>query len=619
MQHDNVDRSLILAWLAAAQVCQGLLSSDLDEVAGHVKVAKFAEGEVLANIGDEVHDFWIIAEGSVEVYLVDTHGGRRLLGVLGPGDQAGEVALMEKASRPASFVAQTGGRLLSIPGAEFLKLVDDYPVLMRNLFRKLSARYREVVGVPMRKLPGRRLGISAPSGKAMIVAGRLIARLLERGERLVASTDRTAAWQGIQTWPEALPLRERGPAAAAIPEELPNGNDRVVTIGTAPSSSAGDASWARGCDEVLWILDPREAAATIQDLNRLDAAEGGTLRPKLRLVWLLGGDQPVAPWIPGSDFGKPDIKIHVEGDGRQLTRLERQGIDRLERALRGYSLGIALAGGGAKGMAHLGVLKALDDEGLSFDAMSGSSAGAMAGIIYASGIPAEKAVEYFQADLTPSRLFRLLPGWPNLYLLLQFRRKAWDAMMRPYLRDWKLEQLPIPFSAMTVDLIQGRTIVRRTGDAVHAILESINLPVMSRPILREGMVLVDGGMLNNLPADVLAMSGSDFVVGVDISRRMRREFAGNRPDTPFNKMKNAGSLDTLLRIFESQAHNLSAIRNRAVDFWITPDTSSFAVADFYRTREIARVGEVAARVVIPELKSRLAALEKSLLSRDAVR
>ena len=127
------------------------------------------------------------------------------------------------------------------------------------------------------------------------------------------------------------------------------------------------------------------------------------------------------------------------------------------------------------------------------------------------------------------------------------------------------------------------------------------------------MALVDGGVLNNLPADVLTESGADFVIGVDVSSHVRNEFAGNCPDTPTIKMRNVGSLDTLFRIFESQAHNIGKLRNRAVDFWIKPDTSNFGLAEFHRTSEIAAVGRVAAQDSAAELKLRLAELEKRLL------
>ncbi len=129
------------------------------------------------------------------------------------------------------------------------------------------------------------------------------------------------------------------------------------------------------------------------------------------------------------------------------------------------------------------------------------------------------------------------------------------------------------------------------------------------------MALVDGGVLNNLPADVLVEQGADFVVGVDVSSRVRNEFAGNRPNTPTGKMKNAGVLDTLFRIFESQAYNMGKFRNRAVDFWIKPDTSGFGLAEFHRTAEIAAAGEAAAAGILAELKQRLVDLEARLLNR----
>ena len=110
-----------------------------------------------------------------------------------------------------------------------------------------------------------------------------------------------------------------------------------------------------------------------------------------------------------------------------------------------------------------------------------------------------------------------------------FRFGMWDRMLRPYFHDWTLEQLLMPCSAVAVDLVTGRQVVRDKGDAVDALLESINLPVISRSICRDGMALVDGGVLNNLPADVLAGKGCDFIVGVNVSAKLSQQFAGNHP------------------------------------------------------------------------------------------
>jgi len=112
-------------------------------------------------------------------------------------------------------------------------------------------------------------------------------------------------------------------------------------------------------------------------------------------------------------------------------------------------------------MAHFGVLQTLEEAGISFDVMSGTSAGAMAGILYASGMSPQDAIRNFQRELTPAKLFRCLPKWPNWYLVSQYRRHAWGGMLRKYLYNWQLEQLSIPFHAVTVDLVQARSRRRR--------------------------------------------------------------------------------------------------------------------------------------------------------------
>jgi predicted acylesterase/phospholipase RssA len=420
-----------------------------------------------------------------------------------------------------------------------------------------------------------------------------------------------ATLKSAGNWPEALPIRELAPTEQPLLQPPVPEVDRRIVIWSPGSGDRINVERLLDCDEVLWLLEPPEATTTIDDLRR-NSTVHAELTKRLRIVWLLDADTPVAPFIGDWELKNADLKVPVEAPGGSLSRLERQGLDRLFRALRRISIGIALAGGGAKGMAHLGVLRVLEAAGLSFDAMSGTSAGALVGIPYASGIAPEILVENFQRDLTPSRPFQLLPKWPNWYLVSQFRRRAWDSKRRRFLHDWRLEQLPIPFSAVAVDLIQARTVVRRQGDAVHAILESINLPVVSKPILRDGMALVDGGVLNNLPADVLAEGGVDFVVGVDVSSRVRQEFGGNRPDMPTGKMKNANSIETVLRIFELQHHGISKLRNRAVDFWIKPDTSGFGLADFHHTAAIAAVGEASAQARVSELKQRLVDLGRRL-------
>jgi predicted acylesterase/phospholipase RssA/CRP-like cAMP-binding protein len=615
MTSTAVETEPVVAWLARARFCAGLDPQALETIAGQMQVRPFAAGEVLASAGDAVTEFWIVAEGELDAFLVDARGREQLLAMVQQGETVGELAILENMpTRPIRYSARTSGTLLSAPAARLRAWIETYPVVMQNLFSTLSSRFKTVIGVAPRKLPSPRLGIVVSSPRGYLLVERLVSRLLAAGERLRVWAHEPSDLKAPGEWPQELPVHELKENDTPLLQPPSADVDRQIVVWPAGSDGGTEAMAQQllGCDEVLWLLEPSNATRASRDLRSFTTMRGD-LERKVRIVWLLDPGTPVAPLLSGWKPSKADLRVPIDSKGTTISRLERQGLDRLVRALRGFSLGLALAGGGAKGMAHLGVLRVLEQAGLSFDVMSGTSAGAMVGILYSSGMPPEQAMENFIRDLKPSRLVRLLPNWPNWYLVAQYRRRAWDGMLRRYLHDWRLEQLLIPFHAVTVDLVQIESVVRSQGDAVHAIVESINLPVVSKPILSDGMALVDGGILNNLPADVLAESGVDFVVGVDVSSHVRPEFAGNRPGMPTDKMKSARALDTLFRIFESQAHHLGNFRNRAVDFWIRPDISGFGLAEFHRTAEIAQAGETAALEKIPELKHCLADLEARLL------
>jgi predicted acylesterase/phospholipase RssA/CRP-like cAMP-binding protein len=615
MTQAYVDVEPVAAWLATARFCAGLDAEAIHAIAGQVEVRPFAAGQILASPGDAVTEFWIVAEGEIDAFLVDARGREQCLGIVRQGETVGELAILENTpTRPIRYSARTRGTLLLAPAAKLRAWIETYPVVMQNMFAMLSDRFKAVTGVASRKLPSPRLGIVVKSSLGYLLAGRVASRLIAAGERLRVWADDPSLLKSPGSWPEQLPVHELAANDTPLLEPPSPEVDRQLVVWSDRSDDRTEAKARQvlGCDEVLWMLEPRDMTGGAQDLRSLDSLRA-ELERKLRIVWLLDPGTPVAPVPSGWKHAKADLRVPIQSKSNTLSRLEIQGLDRVVRALRGYSIGLALAGGGAKGMAHLGVLRVLEQAGLSFDVMSGTSAGAMFGILYSAGMVPEQAVGNILRDLKPSRLVRSLPNWPNWYLLTQYRRHAWARMLRRYLHDWRLEQLPIPFYAITVDLVQAGTVVRSQGDAVHAILESINLPIVSKPILSDGMALVDGGVLNNLPADVLAESGVDFVVGVDVSRHVRQEFAGNRPGMPTAKMHNASALDTLFRIFDAQAHHLGNFRNRAVDFWIKPDVSGFGLAEFHRGAEIAAAGEAAAREKIPELKRCLADFEERLL------
>jgi predicted acylesterase/phospholipase RssA len=185
-------------------------------------------------------------------------------------------------------------------------------------------------------------------------------------------------------------------------------------------------------------------------------------------------------------------------------------------------------------------------------------------------------------------------------------------MLRKYLHDWRLEQLAVPCLSVTVDLVSGNSVVRQRGDAVHAILESINLPVLSVPIIRGGQALIDGGLVNNIPADVLVAKGCNFVIAVSVTAKMEKQFCDMTPDAPAPPRKRPTVVQTLLRSLLVQSHSLRAIGAQPADVVIEPEVIDFDLSEFMRARELFAVGEQAALAQIPRIQQLLARLDPVL-------
>jgi hypothetical protein len=194
-------------------------------------------------------------------------------------------------------------------------------------------------------------------------------------------------------------------------------------------------------DRAVYFVPAAASDAALSRLQALDVAGSGW-RDKITIAWLLESGRLVGPAVPNlRDFACGDCKIAETPPPFPRGRSLACGLERLVHDFRGVRIGVALGGGAARGMAHLGVLKALEQAGIVVDMIAGTSSGAMTGILYASGLDSDHLANQFSVDLRPSWIFRQLPRGSQWYLLYKFRRGHFDPMLRRYLQDWKLEQL----------------------------------------------------------------------------------------------------------------------------------------------------------------------------------
>ena len=174
------------------------------------------------------------------------------------------------------------------------------------------------------------------------------------------------------------------------------------------------------------------------------------------------------------------------------------------------TIGIALSGGGARGVAHLGVIKALNEFGIKPDILSGSSAGAMVAAFYAAGFRDEEIMEI----ITSSRffsIFHLHIGKSGLFDMGTF-----DDIYKKYFPHNSFEGLPIPIHIAATDIIHGESKYFSTGDLSKAIMASSCVPTVFEPVEHEGLTLLDGGILNNLPIEPL-LGKCDKLIGIHVN------------------------------------------------------------------------------------------------------
>jgi len=249
-------------------------------------------------------------------------------------------------------------------------------------------------------------------------------------------------------------------------------------------------------------------------------------------------------------------------------------------------VGLVLSGGSVRGAAHLGVLEVLEREDIRLHCMVGVSAGAIVGAVYCAGVPLAD-IERLALELRWTRLGRLVR--PRLGF---FDTGKIESRLIELIGPCTFDQLSISLAVVAADLMREQLIVLREGPVAHAVRASCALPGVFTPVEWEGRLLVDGGLLNNLPVSVARKMGAEYVIAVDLLPPTHLE---RLPRNLFEMWYL--TFYTLLRM----SH-----RERAqADCLITPQIGGFDWVDFSRVADLIRQGREAAQARIAKITADL--------------
>jgi NTE family protein len=604
----------VIALLKVHEYFQGISDETLQEVVRLARVNHYPTGSVVHEADVVLTTVGFVLRGRLKAVRVSARGTESLFRMIERGEQFGMVVGALSEPVPVRVVALEPTTVLSLDYEQAVELTFARPDLRRVWLKTYAGSQRKLFFGTAAKRAPLMLALIHDSPATRRAAEPLMARLREVGEKLAVFSDADDCRKlpGVQC--RALRTNGHDLALEEVRRQVAEWQDadRIVFDVHSYLTPERGARLMELVDRAVYFVLAGTADAALRRLRSLDVPARGW-RDKISVAWLLEGDSPVVPAVPDlRDLAARDFKIAETPRPLPWGRSLANGLERLVHDLRGVRVGVALGGGAARGMSHLGVLKALEQNGIVVDVIAGTSAGAMTGIIYSCGLDPDYNAHQFATDLRPGWIFRHLPGGNYWYLLHKYRRGQFDPMLRKYIHDWKLEQLAVPCFSVTVDLVSGNAVVRDHGDAVHAILESINLPVLAVPIVRNGQALIDGGLVNNIPANVLVSMGCNFVIAVSVTAKMEAAFCDIMPERPTRSGTMPGVLPTLMRSLLVQSHSLNALGVQPADVVIEPDVTAIDLSEFVRAKELAAIGEAAAREQIPRIQQLLTRLDPQL-------
>jgi len=532
-----------LSTLACVPLLAGADAEALEALAADAYPRRVLAGEWLIREGDDAEDLYVVLRGRLRA-VAGADG--RTLRVLGPGAAIGELALLTGSARSASVQAVRDSTLLQLGRGRFVELMERDSGFAAAVARELAAQLQASGG------------LAAPPTRPAL----LTLRRVDAGVPLAAVASSLA--HALSTYGPVEILGADAAGTSAV-EQAEQENAHVLLVDETGAGVWSDLC-ARQADRTLLVATadsplPAEPSPDA-DLVVLGPSSGAALRALLDAV------QP---------------RAHHR---LATTEPSDPGAGRLARRLVGRALGVVLSGGGARGFAHIGALAELEADGIEIDRYGGCSMGSFIAAMAAAGWSPGDIRDRCDEELVRRSPFNdyTLPR----VALIRSRKAA--RMFDRLFGEMTIEELAKPLFTVSADLLSSRLVIHRRGSVTEAVGASMSIPGLVPPLSRSGRLLVDGGVLNNLPIDAMADSGEGPIVAVDVVRRLE---VSAEDEPPLPSIMETLSRATVLGSVER------AERNRELALLvITPEAQDIPLRDFRALDRAVEAGRAAARAAL---------------------
>jgi predicted acylesterase/phospholipase RssA/CRP-like cAMP-binding protein len=549
-------------------------------------------GDTLIREGDPSDALYVVASGRLQAFVA-TDDGEALVGEIGRGEMIGEMGILGDEARSATVRALRDSNLLRFSRDQFVSFLHQKPEELFEITRLIIQRLRRSIRSAPSSSTVRTIAVvplGGPDGATFarfltsMFSERLAARLLGPGDIDESLTD------GEQT---------------RSMHELEDAHDLLIYLAD-PEPSSWTERCLRQADRVVLVADADGDSAPTQVERQLLGPAGGHNRARVDLV-LIQPDHRSDPqhglqWRRGRRIQRHHhVRLHSRDD-----------MQRVARGLTGREIALVLSGGGARGMAHVGIYRALQEFGIPIDVVGGSSFGSIAGGYIAAGLAWNEQRQSLWENLSSKGSVVDLTA-PAVSLS---KGQRVTRAIRAGFGDRLIENLWLPYFCLSSNLSRGEVTVHNRGVLWQAMRASVSIPGLWPPVRsEEGDILVDGGVMNNLPVDVMQdFSDGGAIIAVNLKGTSSLPSVG-LSDTGvmsgwgpmarrFNPLSESadlpGIVDVLLRSTET-GNVLAAKRmEQEADVVLHPEVAEFGLLAFEELDAIIEAGYRHAMKELPQ-------------------
>jgi len=590
-------RARMVEALRGSPVFGSLADDVIAELANAVQWRRVESGETVFSEGARADSTIFVISGGLRVSRRGRDGKLLVYNQIQPGQSIGEMAMILQQPRSQDVTAVRDSTLAQLDRGAFEALLTRHPVELNRVFLKAVHDQFRVGSEVQEKYLAQTIAIVPLDAKAGAdtLTLSLVAALSELAGR---GGQRVGHLRGGS--PEALRLMQ-GDSIDGSGDHSDGGRERLEENYEVLVFEAGiaDDAWARfairQADQVVFVSSADRSPALTPLERQFQAVPGYALKRKhLVLMHAANASRPTSPlpWIEGRDLERIySLRSGLRADAEHLARF-----------LTGNAVGVVLGGGGARGFAHLGVLRALSESGVPVDLIGGNSMGALIGAQLACGHSLEQILEQTR---------RFAKGGERLTVplvsIVAGRRVERD--LQRMFGDLMIEQLWRPYFAAACNLTRGCTTVQAQGPLWRAVLASNSPAGLFPPVVIDGELMVDGAILENVPVQPMRLrlgtplerrrgNGTIIAVDVDVPENLRAHPSLTRV-TPMSTLKrkfiaSAPASPSIAGILYSAGH-VGSLNQRPrtiaqADHYLEPPVGNFPLMAYQNGAEIAAVG-----------------------------